>query len=119
MLEIVERMPAHDCVHGFRRGRSILSYAAPHVGRRIVLRFDLRDFFPSIPSSRVHALFRTIGYPVVVARLLTGLCTNAVPEDVWGPGAGDWRQRRHYRYPHLPQGAPTSPALANLGAHHF
>src|SRR5262249_14468344 len=94
----------------------------PPCGRRVVLRFDLRDFFPSVRRSRVHALFATAGYPRAVARLLTGLCTNVVPDDVWrtapGPRCGTpWVERRRYRPPHLPQGAPTSPALANLCAY--
>jgi hypothetical protein len=119
--ELLDRIPPHGAAHGYRRGRSVLTYAAPHAGRAVVLRFDLRDFFPSVRAARVHALFRTAGYPAAVARLLTGLCTNVVPPDVrqavpvpeypsgtrppTGPPYGD---------PHLPQGAPTSPALANL-----
>jgi RNA-directed DNA polymerase len=56
-----------------------------------------------------------------VARLLTGLCTNVVPADVWRtpPGADppSWEEQQRYRAAHLPQGAPTSPALANLCAY--
>src|SRR6266446_5572440 len=85
----------------------------------MVLHFDLRDFFPSVRAARVHAVFRTAGYPVPVARLLTGLCTNVVPSDVWraAPGEGNRQPWSLYRFPHLPQGAPTSPALANLCAY--
>src|SRR5262249_4465316 len=90
-------------------------------GWDIVLRFDLRDFFPSVPASRVHALFRRVGYPRSVARVLTSLCTNVVPQDVWeGHPENDLRDRSkcpRLRSPHLPQGAPTSPALANLCAY--
>jgi RNA-directed DNA polymerase len=120
--EILGHIPPHAAAHGFRRGRSLCTYVEPHVGRRIVLRFDLRDFFPSIKAARVHALFRAAGYPAAVSRYLTGLCTNCVPHDVWqqAPPTGDARRlesmRPHYRFPHLPQGAPTSPALANLCA---
>jgi len=121
--EILDRIPPHSAVHGFRPGRSILTYAAPHVGQQIVLRFDLRDFFPSIRSSRVHALFRTAGYPEEVARLLTGLCTSRIPLEVWeerpDPRGGDYKMGELLREPHLPQGAPTSPALANLCAYHL
>lgn len=121
--EILDRIPAHEAAHGYCRGRSIASYVLPHAGQTIVLRLDLRDFFPSIRSSRVHALFRTSGYPHAVARLLTGLCTNVVPDDVWreGVASGDRmklaRQRELFGFPHLPAGAPTSPALANLCAY--
>lgn len=120
--EILDRIPPHDAAHAFRPGRSVATLVAPHVGRHIVVRVDLRHFFPSIRHARVHALFRTIGYPEAVATLLAGLCTNAAPDDVFA-GQDDWLSlarreelRRIHRTPHLPQGAPTSPALANLCA---
>ena len=124
LSEILNRIPPHDAAHGFRRNRSIATYAAPHCGQGIVMRFDLRHFFPSVQSSRIHAVFASTGYPATVARLLTGLCTNVVPDDVWQLHPGDdyysrptWEEQRRFRSPHLPQGAPTSPALANLCAY--
>jgi RNA-directed DNA polymerase len=76
---------------------------------------DLQDFFPSISGARIQAFFRTVGYPEVVADLLGGICTNATPRDIWNNAA--WDVRRLYTRPHLPQGAPASPALANLCAY--
>jgi RNA-directed DNA polymerase len=120
---ILEPIPVHPAVHGFVKGRSIVSFAAPHAGKRVLLRLDLQDFFPGFPAARVQALFRTLGYPEGVADRLGGICTNAVPRDVWDAGlpeiaALEWREARTmYARPHLPQGAPTSPALANLTAY--
>jgi RNA-directed DNA polymerase len=120
---ILDRIPPHSAVHGFRRGRSIKTFAAPHVGRHIVLRMDLRDFFPSIGGARIQTLFRTVGYPEPVADLLGGICTNSTPREVWMEAAMDVdpvmlrEARALYARPHLPQGAPTSPALANLCAY--
>jgi RNA-directed DNA polymerase len=124
---ILARIPPHDAAHGFRPGRSITTFAAPHVGRAIVLKMDLRDFFISITGARVSAIFFTAGYPEPVARLLSGLCTNTVPSDVLNQvGRPEpeslrptlaWQDGRPYLRPHLPQGSPTSPALANLAAY--
>ena len=115
--EILAKVVPHEAAHAFRAGRSTVSCAAFHVGQRVVLRIDLREFFPSIPGSRVQALFHTLGYPEGVARLLTGLCTNSVPVDVVAEGHAaevPAAARNPFEVPHLPQGAPTSPALANL-----
>ncbi|HXF79946.1 MAG TPA: hypothetical protein VN598_13845, partial [Usitatibacter sp.] len=79
LREILDPVPVHAAAHGFRKGHSCRSFVEPHVGRAVVLRIDLRNFFPGIPAPRIHALFAMLGYPEAVARLLTGLCTNAVP----------------------------------------
>jgi RNA-directed DNA polymerase len=113
--EILDRVPAHPAAHGFRAGRSILTFAAPHAGRAAVWRVDLKDFFPSVPASRVHALFAVLGYPPPVARALTGLCTTQLAFGARPPGPDGLPAA--YRNRHLPQGAPTSPALANLAAY--
>ncbi|MBS1805746.1 MAG: RNA-directed DNA polymerase [Acidobacteria bacterium] len=123
LADVLEKIPVHPAVHGFRRGRSIKTFAAPHVGQRVVIRMDLRDFFPSISAPRVQALFRTAGYPERVADLLGGICSNATPRTLWtkkGSGIDPLRMaeaRQHYAWPHLPQGAPSSPALANICAY--
>lgn len=85
----------HDCCHGFRRGRSIKTNALPHVGKDLVINLDLKDFFPSITSNLVKKILVSLGYNSHGETLpfLTSLVT---------------RDNR------LPQGAPTSPAIANL-----
>ena len=120
---ILDAIPPHEAAHGFRSGRSIVSFAAPHVAQAMVLRMDLSDFFPSISRARVLALFMTAGYPEKVAAMLANLCVNTTPRDVILDCAVpmNMEQRRWLRQlydpPHLPQGAPTSPALANLCAY--
>jgi RNA-directed DNA polymerase len=123
--EILDLIPAHPAAHGFTRGRSARTHAAVHVGRPVVIGLDLEDFFASVPARRVFGIFRAAGYPEAVAHALTGLCTNAMPVDVWArlPRPRDpaliaphHRLGRRLATPHLPQGAPTSPALANLAA---
>lgn len=70
-------------------------------------------------------MLRAAGYPEEVARTLTGLCTNQVPGSMLAQAPRPARAaeaealfhlRRRLSAPHLPQGAPTSPALANLCA---
>jgi len=120
---ILNAIPPHPAAHGFRKGRSIRSFANSHVGQRVLLRMDLKDFFPTFSGPRVQAFFRTAGYPEPVADLLGGICSNAAPRIAWhnaGPEipAGELREAKtFYARPHLPQGAPTSPALANLCAY--
>ena len=124
--EILDRIPQHDAAHGFVPGRSVRTHAALHVGRATVVRLDLEDFFASVPAGRVFGIFRTAGYPEAVAHTLTALCVTVVPGTEWAriPRPSDPRHvHRHARLgrrlatPHLPQGAPTSPALASLAAH--
>jgi RNA-directed DNA polymerase len=92
---ILSQVEPHDAAVAFRRGRNCGDGAHRHVGRPYVWNIDLSDFFPTITKSQVLRVFREIGYPDAAALFLTGLCCL------------------EHR---LPQGAPTSPALANLVA---
>lgn len=115
-------IPAHDAAHGFVAGRSARSHAAAHAGAAVVLRLDLEDYFASVTAGRVYGIFRTAGYPEAVAHTLTALCTNVIPRAEWEAlprprpelASAQWRLGRRLATPHLPQGAPTSPALASL-----
>jgi RNA-directed DNA polymerase len=124
--EILTQVPVHEAAHGFVERRSVITAAAAHTGHAAVLRIDLKDFFASIRAARVYGVFTTLGYPLAVAHMLTGLCTNVIPQMVWAamPEAHDpqgvsarYLLGRSLATPHLPQGAPTSPALANLIAY--
>ncbi|MES2706530.1 MAG: reverse transcriptase family protein [Verrucomicrobiota bacterium] len=119
---ILEHIPAHPAAHGFVKGRGIKSFTAPHTGQRCVLRMDIRNFFPAIRRALVLRVFLTAGYPEAIAAALADLCTTVTPAAVCGAGFENlppdtaWSFRKHLRSRHLPQGAPTSPALANLCA---
>jgi RNA-directed DNA polymerase len=124
--EILDHIPHHDAAHGFVPGRSVRTHAALHVGQATVVRLDLEDFFASVPAGRIYGIFRTAGYPEAVAHALTALCVTVVPGTEWARIPRPSEPRRVHRHarlvrrlatPHLPQGAPTSPALASLAAH--
>jgi RNA-directed DNA polymerase len=83
-------VPPH--INGFVKGRGVITNASIHRGAPYVLNVDVEDFFGSITEKAVREFFLELGYNADMARLLMRLCTY------WGS---------------LPQGAPTSPSLAN------
>jgi RNA-directed DNA polymerase len=82
-----------DYVHGYVGGRSIVTNAAKHCAKKIVVCVDLSDFFGSIRHEAVRTIFLVLGCGEIAAEALATLCTlnNS-----------------------LPQGASTSPILSNL-----
>lgn len=118
--EVIGPLPVHDAAHGFVPGRSARSGAEQHLGRDVVIALDLTTFFARVSARDVYRILRHSGIPEAVAYTITGLCTHAVPYRVAAhpPRGGDLDERfalqKALTVPHLPQGAPTSPALANL-----
>lgn len=90
--------PLPDCMHGCVKGRSPLSNASQHLGKRNLAKIDLKSFFPSVTNRMVFDIYRAMGFGPSPARLLTMLTT--------------------YKG-HLPQGAPTSDRLAALAVAPF
>lgn len=91
--------PAKPCVHGFTVGKSIVTNAKKHCSpqTKFVLNVDLKDYFPSINFYRVRGIFmkKPFSCSHAVATVLAQICTHNNE---------------------LPQGAPTSPFLANLAS---
>ena len=115
LAEVLARMPVHERAHGFVPGRGVYSFAAGHAGQAVLVSLDLRAFFSTITAARIYGLFRGAGYPEPVAHALTALTTTRTPAYVLRAAPDSFRAAL-LRRPHLPQGAPTSPALANLCA---
>jgi len=107
---ITEHLPVHGAAHGFVPGRSTVTNAAVHTGARVVIKLDLKDFYPTITQPRVKGLLRKAGYGEQVATVLSMLCTEAPREVIELRG-----QPRHVAIGprSLPQGAPTSPSITN------
>jgi RNA-directed DNA polymerase len=107
---IVGRLELEPPVHGFVPFRSIVTNAAPHCGKAVVVNLDLKEFFPSVTFRRVKGLFRKLGYSEHVAVVLALLCTEP-------PRVGAEIDGKVYHVALgarvLPQGACTSPALTN------
>ena len=99
LLQVLTHLfPRHKCAVGFERGESVVSHARKHSGKKWVYVVDIQDFFPSITRNRIYGMLRAKPFEASehVARYLANLVTYE--------GA-------------LPQGAPTSPILANLLCH--
>lgn len=107
---IVERLPVHGAAQGFLAGRSIATNAAVHTNAKIVLKMDVKEFFPTVTWRRVKGVFRRAGYRDRIATLLALLCTEAPREIVELDGTTYFVSLGPRC---LPQGAPTSPALTN------
>ena len=112
--EILERLPPHSAAHGFTPGRSIVTNAKPHIRQRVMLKFDLENFYANVGFSRVTAIFRSMGYNREVANWLARLTTSALPPSM--PFPEEMRPRWPRFCAAICAGAPTSPALANLSA---
>jgi retron-type reverse transcriptase len=107
---LVERLPVSENAHAFRLGRSIRTGAEPHVGKKFILKLDLKDFFPSVTAARVRGLLIAYGYSFSVATTLAVLMTEAERQPVEVNG-------EIFQVPvgqrHCVQGAPTSPGICN------
>lgn len=92
LRHLESKIRLNESCHGFRRQHSTYTNALPHVGKRLVINLDIKDFFPSVTINRIYGLLRSLGYEQEELRFLTQLVSYAG---------------------RLPQGAPTSPIIAN------
>ena len=114
--DILATLDTHPAAHGFCKDRNCLSHASLHVKKHYLFLFDIKDCFHSIGWAPVKSQFTKLGYPESVSTCLTALCTHSVLQPpqlrLFEP-----EQRERLRQRHLPQGAPTSPALVNTVLH--
>lgn len=98
LRRLFARLKVHPAAKGFRRGESTVTHARLHVNRAVVIRIDIRNFFPATKWQRLYDYLRKIGWDRTATWLILRLTTH---------------RRR------LPQGAPTSPILSNLVNYHM
>ncbi len=84
---------APSCVHGFVKGRNIKTNATPHLGKKFVYQFDIKNYFESIRSVRIIESLQELGFSEHTSDLISRIvCYNG----------------------HLVQGFHTSPTIANI-----
>jgi RNA-directed DNA polymerase len=93
LRNILDRLHVSSAAKGFEKHLSIADNALPHRGSNALLCIDLEDYFPSIKANKIWSIFHTVGYGPRISATLASICCYK--------GC-------------LPQGAPTSPKLANL-----
>jgi retron-type reverse transcriptase len=113
---ILSQLKYHDAAMAFRPSKSIVDNARIHAESSVIIRIDLKDFFPSIGFGRVLNLFQSLGYNGGVATVLALICTDSPRAKVVLDGLTQWAALAPRS---LPQGAVTSPDLANLIAYNL
>lgn len=93
LKNILEKIEIPDYIYAFEKNKSIPQMAQLHVEKQVILSVDIKDFFHSIKQDRLNAAFLGWGFAEKPARTLSELCTFKA---------------------FMPQGALTSPKLANL-----
>lgn len=91
---LLAEMPLSEATIAYRRGCKLSESLRCHEGARWMLKMDISSFFNSIRENQVYRVFEQLGY---YSRAVTVLLTKLTTLNG-----------------HLPQGAPSSPALANL-----
>lgn len=120
---VLQHVPAHDASVAFSRGDRLYQAAEPHCAAKWLIKLDIRSFFESISEASVYRVYRSLGFQPLISFEMARLCTRAGDEAMHR--SEDWlnhnwnRQHAIPQYTtvwkgHLPQGAPTSPMLANL-----
>lgn len=116
--------PLHASAHAYRKSHSVVNCARQHTGARWLIKLDLHDFFGRVDERHAYRAFRSRLYSPLVSFELARLCTRLDPRAPKRDTRLAKVERRYTVIPgypaetlgRLPQGAPTSGALANMSA---
>lgn len=102
MLHVLQQAHAHNAAHGFVPGRGTKTALAVHQQARSnwFLKIDLKEFFPSMTALKTIMLLNE-------NLLLQDMLRTSIRQQNFATVCFDRNKR-------LPQGAPTSPHIANL-----
>lgn len=117
-LNILRNYPLNESCFGFRDDLSIKNNAEVHRSSRLILKVDLLKYYDTITENRVFGIFKAMGYVPNLARSFAEICTGFHRLEYWNDIKGKEREALHDLvsgyHAVLPQGAPSSPALANI-----
>ncbi|MGF6332054.1 RNA-directed DNA polymerase [Pseudomonas sp. BS3782 TE3695] len=117
---ILSRVEPHEASYAYDNRHGVLEAAELHCGAHWLIKLDLTNFFESILEPQVYELFRSFGYQPLVSFELSRLCTRVRFKGNPDRRFGNKSLPAGLPYPadprigHLPQGAATSPRIANL-----
>jgi RNA-directed DNA polymerase len=126
ILRRILRMAAsHSASYAYEEGKNIRMCAEQHLGARWLVKLDLHNFFHSIDECRVYNVFLELGYSPLPAFEMARICTRQASfRGFPDPVKFEVYPRKNTPIPSysadllgfLPQGSPTSGAIANLVA---